>query len=153
MSPGLTTLNRDPCILPKWVLDSPFSVGAHQSFQILTIVSDYPFGIFQLVLDSPKLSEMSFKFINMKVLQVESDPKWYRDTCDSLRWILDSSFVFGIHHCLQLLTRNAIEGLLTSCYGFINLFSYKDLCDSNGYMIGWCNYDQRKQYFLLRDKT
>jgi hypothetical protein len=45
-------------------------VSPHQSFQILTIVSDYPFGIFKHFLDSPKLSEMSFKFINMKVLQV-----------------------------------------------------------------------------------
>ena len=33
----LKSYTRDPCNSPRWVLDSPFSVGTHQSFQILDL--------------------------------------------------------------------------------------------------------------------
>ena len=107
----LSTLNKDPCILSKSVLDSSFSLGAHQSFQISTIVSDYPFGIFKLFLT---LSDT-------EILVTRQDKFWTHHLC------------LGFTKCLLTdINKKCNSGTLDFLLQIHHFFYYKDLCDSHG---------------------
>jgi len=52
---------------------------------------------------------------------------WIRDTYNSSLQVLDSSLLFGTHHVLQKMTKNALVGLVNFWLRLIKILSYKDL--------------------------